>query len=219
MSPSAKVFSWYLCWNSIASKRVSCLHTPQTQDHIFVQCRFYQSFSSALAYTSQPCSEAISMRPAVLYIPYAASSKGETGNIIMFAHFEEGSFLLESRNGTESGDKSDEDSTIPPLIIEGKMDEMSSSDYYDAEPMHTDMLEDICDISQSRLRINRIETCYRMCDCIKQRRAEWKGGLLSTQNMVNCSHKVFKDVLMNFRNHYQSWKNQNQKFFTSFHNL
>ena len=39
---------------------------------------FDESFSSALAYTSQPYSEAMAMRPAVTYIPYVTSSKDQT---------------------------------------------------------------------------------------------------------------------------------------------
>ena len=58
---------------------------------------------------SQPYSEAMDMRPAVLYIPYATSSKEQTGDIIMFAQFEEGGLLLESRNGMENGNESDDD--------------------------------------------------------------------------------------------------------------
>ena len=38
------------------------------------------------------------------------------------------------------------------------MDAMSSSDESDAEPMSTDMLEDIRDVSQSRAIINRRES-------------------------------------------------------------
>ena len=34
---------------------------------------FYESFSSELAYTSQPYSEAMAMRPEVTYTPYATS--------------------------------------------------------------------------------------------------------------------------------------------------
>ena len=36
---------------------------------------FEESFSSALAYTSQPYSDAMAMRPAVTYTPYAMSLK------------------------------------------------------------------------------------------------------------------------------------------------
>ena len=49
---------------------------------------FDESFSSALAYTSRPYSEATAMRPAVTYTPYATSSKEQTGDIIIFTHFE-----------------------------------------------------------------------------------------------------------------------------------
>ena len=43
---------------------------------------FDEKISSALAYTSQPYSKAMRMRPAVTYTPCATSSRGETGNII-----------------------------------------------------------------------------------------------------------------------------------------
>ena len=53
------------------------------------------------------------MRPEVSYVPYATYSKEQTGNIIIFAHFEEDNLLSESRNGTESGDKYDDNSNLP----------------------------------------------------------------------------------------------------------
>ena len=46
------------------------------------------------------------------YIPYAASSKGKTGDIIIFEQFEEGNLLSESHNGMKSSDKYDDDSII-----------------------------------------------------------------------------------------------------------
>ena len=58
----------------------------------------------------------MAMRPVVLYMPCATSLRGETGDIITFAKFEEGGLLSETRDDTESGDKSEEDSIIPPLI-------------------------------------------------------------------------------------------------------
>ena len=67
---------------------------------------------------SQPYSEAIAMKPDVSYIPYATSSKGKTGDIITFAQFEEDNLLLKYRNNTEIGNRSDDDSTLPPLISE-----------------------------------------------------------------------------------------------------
>ena len=42
-----------------------------------------------LAYTSQPYAESMAMQPSVSYIPYDTSSKEQTGDIIMFAPFEE----------------------------------------------------------------------------------------------------------------------------------
>ena len=65
---------------------------------------FDESFSSALVYTSQPYSEAMVMHPAVMYTPYATSSKEQTGDIIMFAQFEEGNILTKTGNDAESGD-------------------------------------------------------------------------------------------------------------------
>ena len=38
---------------------------------------FYESFSSKLAYMSQPYAEEMDMRPDVTYIPYATSSSGK----------------------------------------------------------------------------------------------------------------------------------------------
>ena len=46
---------------------------------------FDESFSSALAYTSQPFSEAIAMRLSVTYRPCATSLREQTGDIIMLA--------------------------------------------------------------------------------------------------------------------------------------
>ena len=46
--------------------------------------------SSALEYTSYLYWEALKTQPEVSYIPYATSSHEKTGDIIIFAHFEEG---------------------------------------------------------------------------------------------------------------------------------
>ena len=47
------------------------------------------------------------------------------------------------------------------------MDVMSSGDEYDDEPMSTDMLEDICDRSQSCPIINRREAQYKISNIIE----------------------------------------------------
>ena len=55
----------------------------------------------------------MAMHPEVSYATYATYSVEQTGDIITFTHFEEGGLLSEYWNGTESGNGSDEDSTLP----------------------------------------------------------------------------------------------------------
>ena len=55
---------------------------------------------------------------AVTYTPCATFSRKQTGDIITFAQFEEGHFLSKNCNNAENGDKSKDDSIIPPLLIE-----------------------------------------------------------------------------------------------------
>ena len=84
------------------------------------------------------------MLPPVSYTPYTTYSKEQTGDIIRFAPFQEGDIFYETQNllsetcdDTKSGNKCDDDSTMPPLICEEEMDEMSSGYDSDAEPMST----------------------------------------------------------------------------------
>ena len=115
-----------------------------------------------LAYTSQPYAEVMAMRPSVSCTPYAKSQREQTGYIIMFTQFEKGGLLSETRNklsktcgDAESVKKYADNSTVPPLISKEEIDTMSSGNEPDDEPMSTEMLEDICNISQSHLRVNR----------------------------------------------------------------
>ena len=57
-------------------------------------------------------------RKALSYIQYAKYSKEKNIDIMMFAQFEEGDLLSETLNDTESGNESNDNSTLPPLIIE-----------------------------------------------------------------------------------------------------
>ena len=70
---------------------------------------------------------------------------------------------------------------------------MSSNNEFDAEPMSTEMLEDIRDGSQSHLILIRKVSRYKIHDCIKQGQWECKGMLLSTQNMGKGLYKIFKN--------------------------
>ena len=59
-----------------------------------------ETFSSALAYTSQPYAELMDMQPDVKYTPYHASLRVKSGDIIAFSQFEEGSLFSETRDNT-----------------------------------------------------------------------------------------------------------------------
>ena len=94
--------------------------------------------------------------PAVSYTAYATYSKEQTWDIITFAPFEEGNLSYETCDDAESGDKSNDNSIISPLISEEEMDVMDSGDEYEDEPMPTNISEDIRDGSQSHPSVNRI---------------------------------------------------------------
>ena len=115
---------------------------------------FDESFSSTLAYTSRPYSEAMAMRPEVTYTPYATSSKEQTGDVIMFAQFEEGNTLTETRNDAESGDKYDSESI---MMNEQAMENLNSNEKSNHDLISTETLEDICDGSQTHLIVNKRE--------------------------------------------------------------
>ena len=89
---------------------------------------FDEGVSSTLANTSQSYSEAMAMRPSVKYITCATFSREQTGDIITFKQSEEGKLLSESRKNAESGYKSNNNSIMPPLLIEEEMDVMDSGD-------------------------------------------------------------------------------------------
>ena len=51
-----------------------------------------------LACTPQPYAEAMAMRTAVSYTTYATSAREHTGDLIIFAQFEEGDLLSETHS-------------------------------------------------------------------------------------------------------------------------
>ena len=61
--------------------------------------------------------------------------------------------------------------------------------------MSTDMLEDICDRSQTHPNIKGKDTYYKTRDRVRQRQSEWKGALNATRSMGKCLHKVFSTVV------------------------
>ena len=71
----------------------------------------------------------------------------------MLAQFEEGNIWTKTRNDAESDN---DDSIMPPLLIEEDMDSMDSGNESDHDLISTEMLEDIHDVSQSRPNVNQI---------------------------------------------------------------
>ena len=95
---------------------------------------FDKSFSSALSYTSRPYSEVMAIRPTVMCTQYATSSKEQTEDVITFAQFEEGNILTETRNNTESGDKSDNESL---MMNKQDMENLDSNEKFDDNHIST----------------------------------------------------------------------------------
>ena len=60
------------------------------------------------------------------------------------------------------------------------MEDINSGDESDHDLISTDMLEYICDVSQTHPNVNRREASYKIRDNIRQRQSEWKGALKST---------------------------------------
>ena len=116
---------------------------------------FDESFSGMLAYTSQPYAEEMSMCPAVSFIPFATSLRGNTINIITFAQFEEGGLLYETGDDAESSDKCDDDFIMPLFISGEEMDAMDYGYQSDDKAMSLEILEDISDRIKYHPCLNR----------------------------------------------------------------
>ena len=59
-------------------------------------------------------------------------------------------------------------------MSEQDMDAVKSGDESDHDLISTEMLEDICDGSQTHLNVNRREAYYKIRDRIRQRQLECK---------------------------------------------
>ena len=101
---------------------------------------FDENNSSTLAYTSQPYVEVMVISPSVLYTNYATYSKEQTSDIITITQFGGRDLSSESHDNAESGDKSDENSVMAPLLSKEKMDMMYYGNESEDENMTTEML-------------------------------------------------------------------------------
>ena len=156
--------------------------------------KFDESFVSELPYSSRLYDEAMAMRPAVRYTPYATSSKEQTGDVITFAQFEEGNLLSETRNDTESDEKSDSESI---MMSEKDMENLDETEKFDEGLISTETLQDIRDGNQNHPKIR--EARMAICDCIKQKKSEWKGALRDTHKMGKGLHRVFSTIVSEIR--------------------
>ena len=120
------------------------VYVPSTRKVILsYDVQFDESFVSALSYTSRPYAEAMAMRLAVTYTPYATSSKEQTGDVITFAQFEEGNLLSETRNDTESDDASDSEYI---MMNKRYMENIGETEKFDEGLISTELLQDIRDV-------------------------------------------------------------------------
>ena len=75
------------------------------------------------------------------------------------------------------------------------MDAINYGNESDHDPISMEMLEYICDKSQSLPNVKKIETSYKIRNRIRQRQSEWKIELTATQNMGKGLHKLFNTVV------------------------
>ena len=79
---------------------------------------------------------------------------GKTDDIIAFTQFEDGNILTKTRNDVESND---DESIMSPLLSEEYIYAVDSGNESYHDHISTEILEDICDGSQSRLNANQRE--------------------------------------------------------------
>ena len=75
------------------------------------------------------------------------------------------------------------------------MENVDSNEKSDHDLISTEMLEDISDGSQTHPNFNKREARYKIRDCVRQIKSEWKGALKATRSMGKGLHKVFSTVI------------------------
>ena len=111
----------------------------------------------------------MAMRPTVTYTPYATSSKEQTGDVITFTQFEEGNLLTETRNDTESDDKTDSESI---MMSKQDMENIDEKGKFDDNLISTETLHDISDGNQTHPDIDKREARLKIRDRIKQKKSQ-----------------------------------------------
>ena len=80
-------------------------------------------------------------------------------------------------------------------MSEQDMENLDSSDESDHDLISMEMLQYICDGSQTHPNVNKREARYKIRDPIRQRQPKWKGALKATRSMGKGLHKVFSMVV------------------------
>ena len=131
---------------------------------------------------------------------------------------EEGNILSETLNDAKSGNESNDNSKMPPLLSEEEMDAIDSGDESDRDIISTDMLEDLRDRSHSCPNVNRREARYKIRNRIKRIQSKWKGALKAMRNMSKGLHQLFKTVVKDISQDLPPLGESSSKYPISFHN-
>ena len=83
------------------------------------------------------------------------------------------------------------------MMSEQDMENIHSNDESDHDLLSTEILQDICDGSQTRTNVNKREARYKIRDRVRQRQSEWKGAFKNMRSMGKDLHKVFSRVVKN----------------------
>ena len=76
------------------------------------------------------------------------------------------------------------------------MENIDSNEKSDDDHISTETLHDIRDGNQTHPNIDKREARYKIRDCIKQKKSEWKGALRDTHKMGKGLHKVFRTIVL-----------------------
>ena len=79
------------------------------------------------------------------------------------------------------------------MMNEQDMKNIDSNEESDHDLISTEMLEDICDRSQTHPNVNKREAHCKIRDRVKQRQSEWKGEL---KNLRESWGKVYTRYLV-----------------------
>ena len=81
------------------------------------------------------------------------------------------------------------------MMSKQDMKNLDSNEQSDHDLISTEMLEDICDGSQTHPNVNKSEARYEIRDRIRRKESQRKGALKATRNMGKGLHKVFSTIV------------------------